>query len=626
MTLVDTTGPFAEALEAAAAEMTSGCLHVTDAAHTRSGRAYLTEGKVYAVHVDGFLPKVLVRLRTGGMLSQEAFDDVLEAVGGDVFATNAAQVAVDRGYIEKDLLNAVYTEITLSAAGAICSWGDLQARVSRDAQTSALSIAPVSVATLAKALARRREHWDKMWREISDGTDVAHAYPHVDPTHPVEADAPSEVLAVIGACTGDQNLDAVAGECGLTRFETGHVLSVLVSTGAARIAPTPQPPAATGTVTRNSESVPDVPPLHAPVRLNGIIAPPLAVAPLGAVAPAMAPRPAGEIAAAHNPTQGDYFDDTPVALIDGSDDSNINSTPPNTNAPSVTDVFVGTPPRPPSTHAPGAPGGAALPPMPGTTTIPAMPGGHAPAVMPLPPVSEDAERRARDAAEEYAAAHRPSVAPVDHEAAAVREAEAMAAEAVRRHEHDRRAAVLADAEAALAQTDEALAEATAAAAQAEAYIAANEDRAHRAAQHLTDAHTDRQRLSAIAGNARLAHQQLDEGLRTASQEHQAFEEALRLAQERRDESANHIATVQRHVQDAEARASAAISDLARCGERLERAESEVAHAQDELQQATRTARESAAATHALTDRVALAAAEVDAARAALNALTEPGLT
>lgn len=230
---------FVNALEDASHQGT-GCLYVADDDATRSGRVYFRDGKVYAVHVDGFMPQVGQRLRTGGMLSEEHYDALLAETHGNTYAANIGPMAVERGYITQDVLDAVSREILLSSIGAMFAWSQPKAKFKKNATTDQFNIPPVSVSAIVKAVTKRRDRWDELWNDIAPNTTPESTYPVLsDSFDPHSEPLSSEVAAVIAASTGAATLDTVAGVCGLTRFETGHILAHLVNNGVLSMSDAP---------------------------------------------------------------------------------------------------------------------------------------------------------------------------------------------------------------------------------------------------------------------------------------------------------------------------------------------------------------------------------------------------
>lgn len=239
----------ATALEEAA-ENGTGCLHVTDETASRSGKVYFRDQKVTAVHVDGFMPRLGLRLQTGGMLTPEQYATLLHQHQDNAYAPALGEAAVRAGYIDQAVLDAVLREILLSSVGAMFGWANPVTRYKNGVTTDLFAVPPVSVKSIVKAVAKRRERWEELWQGISAGQAPENTYPTVVPgVDPTAATLSREVAAVLTAATGALTLDQVAGACGLTRFETGHVLGHLVATGAVVMNAAP-----TGTSTNPGET------------------------------------------------------------------------------------------------------------------------------------------------------------------------------------------------------------------------------------------------------------------------------------------------------------------------------------------------------------------------------------
>ncbi|WP_323791665.1 hypothetical protein [Nocardioides sp.] len=220
-----------------AATRGTGCVHVVDRGEVRSGQVYLVDGALVAVNVDGFQPRVGHRLRSGGLVVADAFATALAACGGDVRAPGLGQELVDRGHLDAPVLAAVHREITLSAVGAMATWVGTQGIFVGDETTDSFTMEPVAIATVLKAVVRRRQRWELLWGEIAGGLAVEECFPTAAklPDGVAPLAVPAEAEALLAAMTGQRSVDEVAGECGLTRFETGYLLHALVRAGRAGI-------------------------------------------------------------------------------------------------------------------------------------------------------------------------------------------------------------------------------------------------------------------------------------------------------------------------------------------------------------------------------------------------------
>ncbi|WP_170285921.1 DUF4388 domain-containing protein [Nocardioides rubriscoriae] len=271
----------------------TGCLQVVDRGEVRSGQVYLVDGALVAVDVDGFRPRVGHRLRSGNLVTAEAFDAVLAACDGDAHSPYLGHALVERGDLAADVLAAVHREITLSAIGAMATWVGAEGVFVPGVTTTSFTMAPVAISSVLKAVVKRRARWELLWGSIAAGSAVEVCYP-VPTGGPPEAapvGVPAEAQALLHAMNGQRTVDEVAGECGFTRFETGYLLHALVNARLAEIVVRPGAPAHV----LRAHPVPEYtsvapPPVVRPVPLP--VPAPVAVTPVAPVVPVASPVPA----------------------------------------------------------------------------------------------------------------------------------------------------------------------------------------------------------------------------------------------------------------------------------------------------------------------------------------------
>lgn len=213
-----------------------GCLHVADGTGSRTGQIYYRNGEIYAVHVDGFMPRVGRRLVTGGSIKADVYADLLFAADNDEYAPSIGFLAVQTGCVSQAVLDAVHVEILLSALGAIAQWDGLSTKWRRKSTTENFAVTPRPVAKFENAVAKRAARWNELWDQRAPGMTPEQSFPAVVSDN---REVANEELAVLDAATGVRPLDEVAGECGLTRFETGHILSSLIDQGLVVLNSTP---------------------------------------------------------------------------------------------------------------------------------------------------------------------------------------------------------------------------------------------------------------------------------------------------------------------------------------------------------------------------------------------------
>jgi len=238
------TEGFADTLQRFVTKRT-GYLHVHDTTGERRGRVFLEYGDVVAVLVDGYQPRLARRLTASGFVSDAGMLEVLSVVE-DEYDPRIAVECVTRGLVAASTVEALNREFMLSAAMAVDEWDLGDSRWVGGVAPWEGRSTPVSVPLLVIAMARRREHWAHIWTgrstaTLPDRVPVRTSLAEYEPENADEA-------AILRAVDGQRTLDQVAGECGFTRFQAGHVLAGLMTKkvldlcpDASRPVPDPRP-------------------------------------------------------------------------------------------------------------------------------------------------------------------------------------------------------------------------------------------------------------------------------------------------------------------------------------------------------------------------------------------------
>lgn len=219
----------------------TGCARINDRSRTHSAHAYFTDGKIYAVHVNGFRPAIADRMLTAGLLDQVLHDQVIAAAGGDTRSADIGNLAVRRGMVAQETLDAIHREILLSAVAAIATWGSTKTRFRKGQTTKTYTVPAVPVSAVLAAVDRRAQHWDTIWNALTPGCAPNQAVPRKVDQFPVAIDHSPDTRALLAHVNGVRTVDDLAGLCGLTRFETGHLLHGLVVAGLVSLAPITDP-------------------------------------------------------------------------------------------------------------------------------------------------------------------------------------------------------------------------------------------------------------------------------------------------------------------------------------------------------------------------------------------------
>jgi hypothetical protein len=233
--------PALDGLTKPAHDQQTGCLHLHDQSRTHAAQAYYDNGRLYAVHVRGFRPALADRMLTAGLLDQVLHDQVIVAAGGDPRNADIGHLAVRRGMIGQETLDAIHREILLSAITAITTWEGVRTRFRRNSVTTLYTVPAVPVTAVLTAVERRATHWHSIWRDMAPGCAPQEAVPRCTGQFPVALDLSPDARTLLSRIDGVRTLDALAGECGLTRFEASHLLHTLTVAGLATASPDPNP-------------------------------------------------------------------------------------------------------------------------------------------------------------------------------------------------------------------------------------------------------------------------------------------------------------------------------------------------------------------------------------------------
>ena len=204
----------------------TGYLELHDTARERRGWVFLENQEVVAVLVAGYQPRLARRLIASEFVSVADMGEVL-SVTKDEYDPRIAVECVARGLVDAVTMKVLYREFMLSAASFVDEWelGESQ-WVAGIPPWEGRSTA-VAVPLLVNAISRRKEHWATLWTELSAVT-IPDRIPMRTGRADYRPDSPDEA-AVLRAIDGERTLDQVAGECGFTRFQTGHLMAALMA-------------------------------------------------------------------------------------------------------------------------------------------------------------------------------------------------------------------------------------------------------------------------------------------------------------------------------------------------------------------------------------------------------------
>ncbi|MEP7192874.1 MAG: hypothetical protein ABI903_08415, partial [Actinomycetota bacterium] len=234
----EVTEGFTDRLQEVAGNGT-GSLQVQDVTRERCGWVFLEDEDVVAVLVDGYQPRLGRRLTSSGLVGIDDMSQVLTVVKNE-YDPRIAVECVTRGLVDAATMEVLYREFMLSAASSINEWDLGTYHWVADATPWEGRSAPVSVPALVNAMARREEHWAQLWKDLSAETIPDRIPVSAGRDGQYTAETPDE-SAVLAAVDGQRTVDEVAGECGFTRFQAGHLLAGLMAKRVLDLFPVESP-------------------------------------------------------------------------------------------------------------------------------------------------------------------------------------------------------------------------------------------------------------------------------------------------------------------------------------------------------------------------------------------------
>jgi hypothetical protein len=227
-----TSTPLAPLLLQLAEDLSTGCLHVSDAEGDEA-LIYYKNGLVYAVSVPGRRPQLGAKLVSSGALAPEALADALEAQRTELQGWRLGELLVHLGYVDQPVVEAFVKEQVHDALWDLIRWTDGRWKFRKTEKTREDVAPPMLVADLLANLRERGVEWETISAIVHGPTAVPtlSARGGGAPETTLDADAWSMLCKI----DGERSVAELARDCGYTLFEAGQVLVALVQAGLVDI-------------------------------------------------------------------------------------------------------------------------------------------------------------------------------------------------------------------------------------------------------------------------------------------------------------------------------------------------------------------------------------------------------
>jgi hypothetical protein len=156
-----TTTPLAPLLVQLADDVSTGCLHISDAAGDEA-LIYFKGGLVYAVSVPGRRPQLGAKLVSSGALAPEALADALEVQRTELQGWRLGELLVHLGYVDQPVVEAFVKEQVHDAIWDLIRWNDGRWRFRKNEKTREDVAPPMPVTDLLTNLRDRGAEWESI--------------------------------------------------------------------------------------------------------------------------------------------------------------------------------------------------------------------------------------------------------------------------------------------------------------------------------------------------------------------------------------------------------------------------------------------------------------------------------
>jgi hypothetical protein len=213
----------------------TGVLHI--AGIESAGRVVFDQGRLVAASSPTPGSRLGDRLVNGGLLAEEALEQVLEeqtdAPPGE--RARLGQLLVDRGLVPLDAVRLVVQEQLLDAVFDLVDWREGTYRFEADAEPLASEVplaVPVDQALIE--VSRRREEWESV-SEVIPTLDSVPQFREGASTS--TADLEPDEFAVMASVDGVRSVRDLAYDLGYGEFEAARVVYALSLVGLVEVAP-----------------------------------------------------------------------------------------------------------------------------------------------------------------------------------------------------------------------------------------------------------------------------------------------------------------------------------------------------------------------------------------------------
>lgn len=205
----------------------TGRIVIVNGVDNRQGYIYLRGGRVYAAGLTGFKPAVALRMRSGGLVGDEALAYLLTVDPGRVGAES-----IEKGLCTEEAVEDIHRQLLMSTITHLYGWHNATWFWEPGVTTDVYNIAPLEPGLLVTAADERIGQWDALTRYFLPVTK-GHAVPQPGAQWAAKTgeETTPEIASILSHVNGINTITDIATNCGFTRFEIGARLAKAIADG-----------------------------------------------------------------------------------------------------------------------------------------------------------------------------------------------------------------------------------------------------------------------------------------------------------------------------------------------------------------------------------------------------------
>lgn len=205
----------------------TGCITVKEAETGKIGKIFLRAGRVYAASLAGFVPPVITRMMSAGLIDQKIFEYLTSLPANEV-----NKKAVEKKYCTEDQVEDINRQMLMSTITHMYGWDSGEWCWKESEDTTDYNISPLELRLLVTAADERLGQWTALSRNfLSTTKGNSIPIPGEEWINKAGESTTPEIAAILQHVDGKNTISKIATDCGFTRFEIAARLAKAIADG-----------------------------------------------------------------------------------------------------------------------------------------------------------------------------------------------------------------------------------------------------------------------------------------------------------------------------------------------------------------------------------------------------------